>query len=177
MEIRDALSSELISSFTKPDVHHSCGLAYSPDGQSLAFLSNTLVIWDTQTGGAAKEIQYDESTDGSILWSLDGKMVGMTKGTTVHVYDVALGTTWSPGTLQSSYALYLWAHNRSFQIMATEVNDQVLTINIFDVGLGFTKVESFHIQSWEQDYDIRSFSPTTYRISFLSHKQLRILDI
>jgi len=177
VEIRDALSSELVSSFTKLDTHYSYRLAYSPDGQSLAFLSNTLVIWDTQTGGTAKEIQYDESTHSSIVWSLDGKMVGMTKGKTVHVYDVALGTTWSPGTLKSRDALHLWAHSRSFQIMATEMNDRVLTINIFNVGFGLTKVESFHIGSSEWNRHIGSFSPTTYQISFSAHKQMCILDI
>jgi len=177
VEIRDALSSELVSRFTEPDTDQGCGLAYSPDGQSLAYLSNTLVIWDTQTGGAAKEIQYNESIGGSIVWSLDGKMVGMTKDKAVHVYDVTLGTTWSPGTLQSMDALHLWAHGRIFQIMATEMKDQVLTINIFEVGLGLTKVESFPIGSWGQNCYIRSFSPTNYRISFEAHERLCILDI
>ena len=72
VEVRDALSSELISTFTKPAHYCDCGLAYSPDGCSLAHLSDTLIIWDIQTGGAAKKIQYDGSENGSITWSLDG---------------------------------------------------------------------------------------------------------
>ena len=176
VEIRDALSSELVSTFTKPATYCDCGLAYSPDGQSLACLSDILVIWDIQTGGAAKEIQYN-ICDCSIVWSLDGKKVGMTKGTTVHVYDVASGTTCSPGTLRSNDRLHIWAHNRSFRIMATEVKHQVLTIIIFEVGLGLTKVESFQIGSWEQDRCVGSFSPTTYQISVSTCNWLHILDI
>jgi len=189
MEIWDALSSNLVSTFTTSPTHHNYGPAYSPDGQSLAYLSDTLMIWDIQTGGAAKEIPYGISLDGSIVWSLDGKMVCMTHYittsqvydihyiTTVHVYNIASGTTWSPGTLQSNSRLNIWAHNRSFRIMATEVKDQVLTLNIFEVGLGLTKVESFHIEPWEISSNVYSFSPTTYRISYSTPDQFHILDI
>lgn len=102
MEIRDALSSELVSTITKPGGRRHCGLAYSPDGHSLACISDTLVIWDIQTGGATREIQYSGSGDCSMVWSLDAKIVGVTEGSTVHVCDVASGTMRSPGTLQST---------------------------------------------------------------------------
>ena len=177
VEIRDALSSELVSSFTKPDALCEHGLAYSPDGQSLAYLSNTLIIWDTQTGGPVEEIQCGTSTDGSVAWSLDGRMIGITKGSTIHVYDIALNSTWTPGTLQSSSKLHLWPHGKTFQILVTGLEGTVFTLTIFEVGLGLTKIESFHIKSWRWCSEIASFSPATYRISILGFNRFHILDI
>jgi len=44
VEIRDAFSSELVSTLTESGTILNCVLAYSPDGHSLARLSDTLVI-------------------------------------------------------------------------------------------------------------------------------------
>ena len=181
VEIRDAISSELVSTLSR-NIHGSPSLAYSPDGRSLACSSYTLMIWDIQTGGGAKEIEYDNestSSSGSIVWSLDGMTVGMTQYSTVHLYDVASGATWSPGTLQSGNKLHLWAHNRSFRVVAIRWGGGVFTIEVFDVGSDLVKIESFHIESprGSLDPDIASFSPTTYRVSISDGDQTRILDI
>ena len=56
VEIRDPLSSELLSTLTQPKAGCTGRLAYSPDGYSLASLSNTsLTIWDVQTGGVTRD--------------------------------------------------------------------------------------------------------------------------
>jgi WD40 repeat protein len=73
VEIRDPLSFELLSTLqpTEPTSQLMGALAYSPDGHSLASLSNTsLIIWDIQTGGVAKEIPCDKTSGGSVVWSL-----------------------------------------------------------------------------------------------------------
>jgi len=177
VEVRDARSSELVSTLTGSGVGLDGELIYSPDGHLLAHLSNSLVIWDMQTGGIAKEVQCDMYFGGSMVWSLDGKMIGITKGSAVHVYDVASGTMQSIGTLQSHDKLYLWTHNGSFRTMATGLDGQGFTIEIFEVGSDLTRIESFHFNSWGLDSWIESFSPTTYQISVQIHNQVCILDI
>ena len=179
VQIWDAFSSEMVSTLTGFDGAIDCGLAYSPDGRSLACLSDTLRIWDIQTGGAAKEIRYDRCYNGSVVWSSDGKTIGMIEGLNVHVYDLASGTTRSPGVLQSHGEPYLWAHDRSFRVMATrwDPNGQDLTTEIFEVGSDLTKIESFH-RRLPGYYRIGSFSPTTYRISiYYAGNHFRILDL
>ena len=181
VEIRDVISSELVSTLGRHLYGHP-RLAYSPDGRSLACLSDTLRIWDIQTGGAAKEIEYNNrSNSRSIVWSLDGMTVGMTWDSTVHLYDIVSGAKLSPGTFQSSDELHLWAHNGSFQVMAGRWEGGVFTIEVFDVGSKIVKIESFHIEALHRGPGrhprIASFSPTTYRVSIADMKQGWILDI
>ena len=179
VEIQDPLSSELLSTLTKPNAHLICGLAYSPDGHSLACLSSTaLVIWDIQTGGVAKEIGHSGVKDNSsLVWSLDGRMVGTINGSTVHIYEVTSGTTRSPGTLQSRYKPHIWAHNTSFLVTTIGCDDQVLTIDTFMVGSVLTKTESFCVKLPGRDPWIGSFSPTVYCVSISVDGCLMVLDI
>ena len=178
-EIRDVLSSELVATLTGLNPHPDCGLAYSPDGCYLACLSDTLTIWDIQTGGMAKETQYNKlhKCSKTIVWSLDGKTIGIIDGSAVYVYNIALGTTLFPGTLQSIEKPHLWAYDKSFRIMTVGLDDQVLTVEIFEVGSNLSKIKSFHIKSWKEYSKIGSFSPTTYRISIFTYHKLCILDI
>jgi len=175
VEIRDASSSELVSTFTSASFDPRSKLAYSPDGCLLAHLPNSLVIWDIQTGGIAKEVQCDMSYGNSMVWSLDGRAIGITHGLAVYVYDVASGIMRSIGRLQSRDKPWIWAHDGTFRTMATGLDGQVITI--FEVGLGLSKIESFHVEPWVEGTWIESFSPTTHRISLLPHNQLRILDV
>ena len=100
VEIRDPLSSELLSTLTKSDAHL---ITYSLDGCSLACLSNAiLIIWDIQTGGVAKEIGC-RGNNVSLVWSSDGGTIGTIlqdwdtdTNYTVRVYNVASGISLSP---------------------------------------------------------------------------------
>ena len=187
--IRDALTFELLATIqpTKPTSQLTGRLAYSPDGRSFACLSDTaLIIWDIQTGGVAKEIGRGGATDSaSLMWSLDGRTIGTVEdretdtGYAARVYDIASGTTFSPGILRSSNEPYLWAHDTSFRVMTTERDGQDCTINISEVGTILAQIESFRVDSWGQYDTIRSFSPATYRISVfnLIRDQFRILDV
>ena len=200
MDIRDPLSSELLSTLTRSNPSHTVQLAYSPDGYFLASLSSTsLTIWDIQTGGVAREIECSAASNISLTWSLDGATICTMACSrldqyvdvmpqlldnddydyTVNVYDVASGTTSSSGTLQSRCKPHLWAHNTSFRVITMEQGDQAPTIETFEVGSILTKVESFHIKPWGEHDRIESFSPTTYRISIFNstHDPLRILDV
>ena len=200
VEIRDPLSSELLSTLTRSNPSHTGQLAYSPDGHFLASLSSTsLTIWDIQTGGEAREIGYSPANNISLMWSLDGAKIctvacqrwdkyvnvmaqlldNNVYGYTVNVYDVASSTKLSSGALQSRGKPHLWAHNTSFRVITMEQGDQVPTIETFEVGSILTKVESFHIKPWGEHDRIGSFSPTTYRISIFSSApdHLRILDV
>ena len=194
VEIRDALSSELVSTLAESDVRRSRRLAYSSDGHLLACVSDTLVISDIQTGGTAKKIQHSPSSDGPIVWSLDGRTIGTIlehRDTSecygMHVYDVASCTTWSHSTLQSSEVPRLWTHNNSFRIMATSVSrrddggfrgfSDFVTVKIFEVGFDLIAIESFHLKLSAWDQTIGTFSPTTYRVSFWRANQVRISDL
>jgi len=89
---------------------------------------------------------------------------------TVYRYDVASGTALSSITLLSQDTPHLWAHDKHFHLMTTVWDGKACTINIFEVGPTLTKIESFPIQLGEHDYQIESFSPTTYHI-FISTKK------
>ena len=189
VEIRDVLSSELVSTGSGSRAHLYNELAYSPDGRLLAHLTDTLIIWDVQTGGIVKEVQCGKPYGESMVWSLDGEMICITQGSAVCVCDVASGTVRSIGTLQSRNSLRLWAHDGSFRAMATGLGWQGSTIEIFDVGSDLTKIESFRIEPPYKVHRIESFSPTTHRISIQAHtstdddrgdlgpNSLRVLDI
>ena len=205
IEIRDPLSSELLSTLSKAGVYIIDELAYSPDGHSLASCSNTgLIIWDIQTGGLAKGIGYSSTykSETSLVWSLDGSTISaitdlpdqgiiLYTGTSyaVHIYEIASGTTWSPGTLKSRDTPYLWAHDKSFRVMATGADNKSFTVIIYEVGSTLTKVKSFQMKLlddlvgplgssiWGENPGIKSFSPTTHQISALVHHQLQVLDI
>ncbi|KAF9649401.1 hypothetical protein BDM02DRAFT_3186299 [Thelephora ganbajun] len=180
VEIYDSISLELLSTLKltgpTPDKVTSL-LAYSTDGRSIASLSGTsLVIWDIQTGGVAKETDYGGARSVSMMWSLDGSTIGImeakgrrSKTYIVHTYDVSSGATHSPGTLESTNKPRFWAYGTSFRIVTAERAGQVCTINIFEVGSILTKIESFHIELWEKSRTrtIGSFSQTTHRVSYL----------
>jgi hypothetical protein len=188
VEIRDPLNFELLSTLqpSKPTSQLIGAPAYSPDGHSLASLSKTsLIIWDVQTGGVAKEIPRGKSSGGLVVWSLDGRAVGtMTPGQVVdrvwaiHTYDITSGTRLSPGQLRSEAAPQLWAYDTSFRAVTVQESGQAHVISIFEVGSTLRRVELFHINlgtinTWVKFFsgqrwaEIISFSPTTYRVSAL----------
>ena len=187
VDIRDPLSSQLLSTFTQPQPNtvYTGQLAYSPDGHSLALLSSTsLMIWDIQTGGVTRKIKCSATYTYSLAWSFDGAMictiVRADPGPPYYnVYNVASGTTLSSGILQSGDEVLLWAHNTSFQVISMKWGDQAFTIYTLEVGSILTKVESFHVKSLREYDIIGCFSPTAYRISIsnLNSNHLRILDV
>ena len=185
VEVRDPLTLELLSTLkpTEPTSQLIGPLAYSPDGRSLACASNTAVIvWDIQTGGVAREIQYDEPLDGSLVWSLDGKSIttmvfdSKTNTLTLRRYDVVSNTALSPISLRSEDKPHLWADSESFRVMTAVRDGQACTIDIFKVKATATKTKSFPIQLEEGDCQIKSFSPTTYRLSVSANLRVFIFD-
>ena len=186
VEIRDTRSSELLSTLRPTQSTGSWpigSLAYSLDGLSLAALFYTsLVIWDIQTGGVAREVKIDYIGNIPLVWSLDGQAVGFIRhrdhtGYTVDIYNISLGVIQSSSAIQSNNIPYLWAHNESFQIMTIGWDGQAYTIDISDVWSTLTKIESFYSDPWGQYDQLWSFSPTTYRISISTHDELQIVDI
>ena len=186
MEIRDSHTLELLSTLAGSSDELLGGLAYSPDGHSLACLSATgLIIWDIQTGGIAKRTRNNHASSATLLWSSDGMTIaimrfqrdqGQEPTYAVCMYDVSLGTMQFPSTVQSICKPYLWADDTSFWIMAAVDDDKAFTINIFKAGSALTKVESFPIQI-QGGANIISFSPTTYHLSLSDGSHFAILDI
>jgi hypothetical protein len=189
IEIQDALSLKPLSTFhsSKAGTKFRQGLAYSPDGHSLAGCSETaIVIWDTQTGGIVTKIECEVTTDGlELIWSLDAKRIctispRVRQALTIHVYDVASGTKWASSTLQSESKPWFWAHDESFKIVTTAKNNKGWTISIFEIGYTLTRIESFPFQ-FNSPPD--GFSPTTYRASvvtfgrYLQDPKFIVLDI
>ena len=197
VEVHDPPSLELLSTLEPTTSTFSLigQLAYSPDGHSLASPShNGVIIWDIQTGGMTKEIgcNYTNTSDVSLVWSLDGGMI-CTISTialdlyplrvyshTLRVHNIASGTTSSFADLWSGSTPHLWAHNKSFRIMTRtwSQDGKGHVVQIFEVGSVLTRIESFNIHSWTNNWDhYGSFSPTTYHISISSYDHLVVLDI
>ena len=185
VEIRDSLSFELLS--TLMPIESAQGsmdhLAYSMDGRSVvSAFGASLIIWDIQTGGVAKEIEYEGTYSASLAWSLNGSTICiiskdvMTGLYTVYIYDVASGVMGSPGTLQSADKPYVWAHDTSFRVMTTAHDGWGCLINIFEVGSVLTRIESFHIEIQGMYFWAVSFSQTTYRISIFVDDGLFVFD-
>jgi WD40 repeat protein len=175
LEIRDASTLKLLSTIhpTKVATEFRPGLAYSPDGRSLASCSDIgIVIWDTQTGGVVKIIEYKINCHGlEIVWSLNGKKIGTTSSGEseirhVYTYEVASGAVHSMGVLRSSDTLqltdseHLWAHDKFFRVVVGRRGQ--LPISIWEVEFAFFQVEQFH--AWPY-VALGAFSPATYRIS------------
>ena len=196
VEIRDALTLKPISTpqSTKATTVFRSGLAYSPDGYSLAGCSDSaIIIWDTQTGGEVTRITCGVTHDGLELeWSKDGKTIATVSpwnispresGTiTIHTYSISSGTILSIGTLRSRDKPHIWAHDKSFQVIVTTQNEKGRTFDIFEVGSTLVRIESFPSQF---DFSLKAFSSTTFRASVSSHlsktygntDKLCILDI
>ena len=201
VKIRDPFTFEILSTLLPAEYpprqcHLLHGPAYSPDGHSIACLSNIGIrIWDTQTGGVTKEIECgcDTAHSASLLWSLDGRNIVAAhsdptgKAWVVRTFDVTSGTRLSAGTLPKVGDPSIWAHDTSFRIMAavrTEDIDELDTccvVAVFEVGSPLAKTESLscHIRLRGKQANIRfgSFSPTTHRISISPPGRLLILSI
>jgi hypothetical protein len=183
VQIWDRLTLELLSTLALPGGFFIGGPIYSPDGHSLASLSNaSLIIWDIQTGGVTKAIEHSATKGASLVWSLDGGVIGTifhdedSELWTVNTCDIASSTILSSITLHSTDKPHLWAHKTSFQVMITGRGGDAPIISIFEVGSILTKVESF-LLNIRPTCQIKSFSPTTYHISINMGNSFAILDI
>jgi len=186
VEIRDALTLEPLSTLqsTEAAARFGHGLAYSPDGRSLAGCSDTgIIVWDTQTGGVVGKIGREVAADVmELVWSLDGKTIctisRRVSGThTVRTYGVTAGEIQSSGTVQSKQGAHLWAQDETFRVMGTGEDGKGSTINIYEVGPTLANVEQFPFRS---KFNFGVFSPATYRISVFvtggsSHDDHKIL--
>ena len=186
VEIWDTFTSGLHSTLqpNEPTSESRGTLVYSPDGRSIACVSGTaIIIWDIQTGGVVKGIQRDEADATSVVWSLDGRVIGTTQGAyaqnqIVCLYDVVSGTALSNIKLQPGDTSHIWAHGKSLRVAIIGREGEALVIEIFKVWPAFTKIESFRIESSGPCGMIGSFSPTTYRTSVaFSDGRFLVLDI
>ena len=180
VEIRSALTLNLLSTLQSAGVAMRSRLTYSPDGHSLACCSDTaIIIWDTQTGGVVRKI--DRGVTNLVLefvWSLDGNMIStfsrVIGAFAVHIYDIVSGTMQSFSEVDSRNNRCLWAHDKSFRVITTTIGVKGSIINIYEVGSTLTKVEQFHFQSYLFN---EVFSPTTYRIAVHDPDKLLILNV
>ena len=187
VKIWDTLASGLHSTLqpTGPTSSAFGGrLIYSPDGRSIAYASGaTITIWDIQTGGVVKGIQRGEVKYPSVVWSLDGRVIGTTQGgddgvQRACIYDVVSGTALSSVEFQRCYTSRIWAHGKSLRVAIIGREDEACAIHVFEAWPVHTKIGSFCIESLGPDHRIRSFSPTTYRASVaFSDGRFLVLDI
>ena len=189
VDIRDVLTFGLLFTLrpTKLPSQLTGTLAYSPDGRSLACASdNAIVIWDIQTGGVAGNLEYNKSYSDSLVWSLDGSLVGAViwdKGVdtvTILRYEVGSATALPPISHYSRYKPYVWAHAKTFRVMTMTWCGEVCNIEVFEIKSTLSKVESFPVKLGGQNRQITSFSPSTYRISVSNSgddDRLVVLDV
>jgi WD40 repeat protein len=158
------------------------GIAYSPDGRSLACYSSSstaIIIWDIKTGGIVNEIECRAVGPAleSLVWSFDGRTIGAVfaggQGWVVCVCDVASGTVVSPSVFQSSHKPYLWPHDKSLQVLIT-LSHEPFNFSIYEVGSTFLSIESFSIMlSTHNKPQSISFSPATHRISVITNSHCK----
>ena len=180
VEIRNQLTFELLttlqsSKYTSPALSL---LAFSPDGRSLAVgFPDTIIIWDIQTGGVAKEIKCDGNVR-SLVWSLDGESIAVTlyrrlSTQGVETYDVVSGAQLFMKELKQCVQSFLWAYEKSFRFL--EVDDHVIEISLSEIGPGSTKTETFRVTAPHST--AIAFSPSTHHMSASSYHTLRVFDI
>jgi WD40 repeat protein len=189
LEIRDASTLKLFSTIQsiKVGTKFRQNLAYSPDGRSLAIYSDLgIMILDIQTGGVVGKIACGIIDDGfQLAWSLDGMTIGTisrreSETPIVCIYEVVSGAIQSSSIVQSTGTTHIWAHDKSFRVMAGTKCLDGWVINIFEAGATLTKVKQFPIGS---RFSLGVFCPTTYRISafvardFNNDSRLLVLDI
>ena len=160
------------------------GVAYSPDGCSLACYSSfstTIIIWDIQTGGVVNDIECGAigTTFVSLVWSLDGVAVGaiLTDGQdwVVCVCDVALGTMVSPGTLQSFHKPHLWPHDKLLRAL-TMLDCGHICFEIYEIGPTLLRIKMFSITlPTNSTPKTISFSPTTNHVSIVTNKHVHFV--
>ena len=189
VEIWDALTLKLLSTphSTKAENRFRHGLAYSPDGSSLAACSDAgIIIWDMQTGGEATRIEAEVPNDIlQLVWSLDKKKIATISQKeldtfVMYIYDVTSGETLSPSVFQSKGRPYIWAHGKLFQVLAVIEDKGKQRLEILGVGQTLKKIKS--LPFWF-DTPFEAFSPTTYRASvstsgsYHQSPELTILDV
>ena len=181
VEIRSHLTFELVSILepTETTLPLMGPLAYSPDGRSLACASNaSIIIWDIQTGGIAKEIECHTKSI-SMALSLDGReiaTIGSREAPSVVTYDTASGAILSVGELHPSDSLHLQAYGKTFRVTTIQNNPCTASIDIFEVRNPPVKVDSLSIAHGSRSAPSISFSPATYRLSVETGCLLRVLQ-
>lgn len=81
------------------------------------------------------------------------------------MYNIAPGTTLTPGMFQSSHKPHLWAHDRPFWVMAIVWDGRGWMVKIFEVGSTLTETNLFLVPIEGRHITIESFFLITYHIS------------
>ena len=185
VEVRNQLTFELLTILKTEGTSQPTGpLTYSPDGRSLACgISGAIVIWDIQTGGVAKEIEFFGRM-GSLVWSSDGMTIAITpddgdsiQGT--RRYDVASGAQLYTEAFNFGPIYQLWAYEKTFRFLTVESchEDSTIKISTFEIGPTLIELESLTVAMTPAKISTVTFSPSVYRVSLLVYDTLRILDV
>ena len=181
VEIRNQLTFQILAVFQSPKNTSNLQrpVAYSPDGRSLACgSSGGIVVWDIQTGGVAKSIDF-EGTTLSLVWSLDGRTLGsvfryLNGSSHIKTYDVASGVQLSEERLENEWVLYLWACEKSFRFISWSGSHPDPKFLISEIGPTRIKIEELPAVG-SPPFMFR-FSPSTYRISISTPDTLQLWD-
>ena len=169
-------------------------LVFSPDSRILTCLGpfdgeRTLKSWDLQTGGQAGIIRWESSyvmgDNPSIVYTANGKMVGVRYQDGIHIFDIASCVHMHSYSISSSIvrANDIWTHGESFRFTTVDTK----TITIWEVGFTSdarpTEVETIptpehvdfgSIQS--QDVDVK-FLPAPCRLAFTAGDRVMVWDV
>ena len=173
VEIRNQLTLELLTILQPADATRrpTSPLAYSPDGRSLASAFGTaIIIWDIQTGGVAKKIECTANCV-SLEWSLGGKTICAIHNrwegpSSVHVYDVASGTTQVAGRVYARRKPSLFAYGESFLVVGGAVGHD--EIDVFKVERTLVRVPLVRVMDRLGSYEPSTLFPVNPHISVSS---------
>ena len=185
VEIRSQLTFELLT-VLKPCESPPFGqaFAYSPDGHSLACAcaDTVILIWDVQTGGVAKEIENGLDTIHSMVWSLDGRIIGVAdyKAMCVRTYDADSGTMLFQKQLSCNILPPLWACQESVRFVTLDMDD--LFLGVFEIGHTLDRICPLHFPpgvAYQYNFPRSTLprstiSPTTYRLLNYDRSHLHV---
>jgi WD40 repeat protein len=87
------------------------GLAFSPDGRTLAVVGDGVRLWDAQTRAAGRNLLEKQQIRGGVAWSPDIKRLAVSFNADIRVFDPGSGDEcglW-PGQHSASISAVAWA--------------------------------------------------------------------
>ena len=197
VEIRDAVTLNLLSTFKSPSNFRIRSLCFSPNGCFLTHLNHQdlltwdLLTWDLQTGGSVHTIlpktQSTECVYPPSSYSMDGRMLAFLswdtdtppKNRVIITHDLSASHTHRYRVSEGRIILPTWTHGEFLRFATAKAG----CIIIWEVGFAFTRapemVESFPLPdeiARIEAFESPLFLPTLYRLAVVLENTLFIWD-
>ena len=162
LEIRDAVTLNILRTFESPSSSGVWGLSFSPDGRILTQVNDKeLVTWDLQTGVSVSTNLPDKLVMDSAFQSLDGERLtvlsaGSTrKGKIITTHDISTSDTHSYQVQEGLVLILTWTHGEFLRFATVEPG----SITTWEVDFAFSHTPKV-VESLPAPDEINLASPT-----------------